>query len=93
VIPAAFIIEWRARVPWPESYQVEQDLIDEAVLAERNAAHGRAVELGQCDHPIHLEALVAGADHHFAGAGNLGVGGVDRLDVRAGEQLGHGAAR
>jgi len=34
VIPAAFITEWRSRVPWPESYQVEQDLILSRLMVE-----------------------------------------------------------
>jgi hypothetical protein len=34
VIPAAFITEWRARVPWPESHQVEQDLILSRLMVE-----------------------------------------------------------
>ena len=66
---------------------------DEAVLAERDAAHGGPVQLGQRDHAVDLQAPVAGVDHHLAGAGDLGVGGVDRLDVRAGKQLGDGVAR
>ncbi len=34
MIPAAFITEWRARVPWPESQQVEQDLILSRLMVE-----------------------------------------------------------
>ena len=32
MIPAAFITEWTARVPWPNSAQVEQDLLLERAL-------------------------------------------------------------
>ena len=32
MIPAAFITEWTARVPWPDSAQVEQDLLLERAL-------------------------------------------------------------
>lgn len=34
MIPSAFITEWRTRVPWPESYQVEQDLILSRLMVE-----------------------------------------------------------
>ena len=32
MIPAAFITEWNARVPWAESAQIEQDLVLERAL-------------------------------------------------------------
>ena len=41
---------------------------DEAVLAERDAAHGGAVELGQRDDAVDLQLAVAGVDHDLAGA-------------------------
>lgn len=34
MIPKAYITEWRHKAPWPENYQVEQDLIIERALVE-----------------------------------------------------------
>lgn len=34
MIPQAYITEWRNKAPWPENYQVEQDLIIERALVE-----------------------------------------------------------
>ena len=34
MIPLAYIREWRQRAPWPQSYQVEQDLIISRALVE-----------------------------------------------------------
>lgn len=34
MIPYDFISEWRARVPWPQNVQVEQDLIISRALVE-----------------------------------------------------------
>jgi predicted nucleotidyltransferase component of viral defense system len=34
MIPAAYITEWRKQAPWPESYQVEQDLVISRALVE-----------------------------------------------------------
>ncbi|HZH94439.1 MAG TPA: nucleotidyl transferase AbiEii/AbiGii toxin family protein [Flavisolibacter sp.] len=34
MIPQAYITEWRNRAPWPENYQVEQDLVIERALVE-----------------------------------------------------------
>jgi len=34
LIPLAYIREWRQRAPWPQSYQVEQDLIISRALVE-----------------------------------------------------------
>jgi predicted nucleotidyltransferase component of viral defense system len=34
MIPSAYITEWRNKAPWPENYQVEQDLIIERALVE-----------------------------------------------------------
>ena len=64
----------------------------ETVFAQRDAAHARAVELGQRDHAVHVQAPVAGVDHQLAGTRDFGVGGVDRLDARAAEQPCDGAA-
>jgi predicted nucleotidyltransferase component of viral defense system len=58
VIPAAFITEWRARVPWPESYQVEQDLILSRLMVEIAGNELLGGELvmrgGTCLHKLHL---------------------------------------
>jgi predicted nucleotidyltransferase component of viral defense system len=58
VIPAAFITEWRARVPWPESYQVEQDLILSRLMVEIAGNDLLGGELvmrgGTCLHKLHL---------------------------------------
>jgi predicted nucleotidyltransferase component of viral defense system len=58
VIPAAFITEWRARVPWPESYQVEQDLILSRLMVEIAGSELLGGELvmrgGTCLHKLHL---------------------------------------
>lgn len=37
MIPAAFITEWTARVPWADSAQVEQDLVLERALVANPA--------------------------------------------------------
>ncbi len=66
---------------------------DEAVLAQRDAAHRGAVQLGQRDHPVDPQTAIAGGDHHLPRARHLHVRGVDRLDVRVPEQLGDGVAR
>ncbi len=34
MIPQAYITEWRTKAPWPENYQVEQDLVIERALVE-----------------------------------------------------------
>ncbi len=58
MIPAAFITEWQARVPWPERYQVEQDLILSRLMVEIAADELLAGELvmrgGTCLHKLHL---------------------------------------
>jgi predicted nucleotidyltransferase component of viral defense system len=58
VIPAAFITEWRARVPWPESHQVEQDLILSRLMVEIAGNELLGGELvmrgGTCLHKLHL---------------------------------------
>ncbi len=65
---------------------------DEPVLGGRQPAHGGAVELGQRDHAIDLQAAVVGAHRDRVPARHLGVGGGDHADARVGEQLGHGVA-
>ena len=62
------------------------------MFAERDPAHARAIELGQRDHPVDLQALVSWADHELAAPWDLGVGRVDRVDVGTTEQLGDGRA-
>ncbi len=58
MIPAAFITEWRARVPWLESYQVEQDLILSRLMSEIAGNELLGGELvmrgGTCLHKLHL---------------------------------------
>ncbi len=58
MIPAAFITEWRAHVAWPESDQVEQDLILSRLMVEiaRNELLGSELVLrgGTCLHKLHL---------------------------------------
>ena len=58
MIPAAFITEWRARVPWPESHQVEQDLILSRLMIEIAGNELLGGELvmrgGTCLHKLHL---------------------------------------
>jgi predicted nucleotidyltransferase component of viral defense system len=34
MIPESYIIEWRNQAPWPEDYQVEQDLVIERALVD-----------------------------------------------------------
>ncbi len=58
MIPAAFITEWQAQVPWPERYQVEQDLILSRLMVEIASEALLAGELvmrgGTCLHKLHL---------------------------------------
>jgi len=58
VIPSAFITEWRARVPWPEPSQVEQDLILSRLMVEiaNNELLGGELVMrgGTCLHKLHL---------------------------------------
>lgn len=60
MIPAAFITEWQAQVPWPERYQVEQDLILSRLMVEIASEALLAGELvmrgGTCLHKLHLPA-------------------------------------
>ena len=34
MIPLAFITSWRAKAPWPDDYQVEQDLVLSRALVD-----------------------------------------------------------
>lgn len=58
MIPAAFVTEWQAQVPWPERYQVEQDLILSRLMVEIASEALLAGELvmrgGTCLHKLHL---------------------------------------
>ncbi len=58
MIPSAFITERRAKVPWPESYQVEQDLILSRLMIEIASDDPLRDELvmrgGTCLHKLHL---------------------------------------
>lgn len=59
MIPQAFITEWGNRVPWPESYQVEQDLILSRLMIEIAENELLKAELvmrgGTCLHKVHLK--------------------------------------
>ena len=58
MIPRAFLTEWQRRVPWPEPYQVEQDLILSRLMIEiaRNELLGSELVRrgGTCLHKLHL---------------------------------------
>ena len=59
MIPRAFITEWQSRVPWPQSYQVEQDLILSRLMievAENELLKDEFVMRGgTCLHKVHLK--------------------------------------
>jgi predicted nucleotidyltransferase component of viral defense system len=58
VIPRAFITAWQANVPWPELYQVEQDLILSRLMIEiaQNELLKKEFVMrgGTCLHKLHL---------------------------------------
>ncbi len=58
MIPQAFITEWQSRVPWPEPYQIEQDLILSRLMIEiaQNEFLKNEFVLrgGTCLHKLHL---------------------------------------
>lgn len=58
MIPEAFLTAWRARVPWPEPYQVEQDLILSrliiAIAADELLGAEFVMRGGTCLHKLHL---------------------------------------
>ena len=58
MIPRAFLTEWQAKVPWPELYQVEQDLILSRLMIEIAQDELLKSELvmrgGTCLHKLHL---------------------------------------
>jgi len=58
VIPRGAITEWQAQVPWPQPYQVEQDLILSRLMVEiaQNELLGGELVLrgGTCLHKLHL---------------------------------------
>jgi len=58
VIPRGAVTEWQARVPWPQPYQVEQDLILARLMIEiaQHQLLGEEFVLrgGTCLHKLHL---------------------------------------
>lgn len=62
MIPRAFVTEWQSRVPWPELYQVEQDLILSRLMIEIASNDLLKKELvmrgGTCLHKLHLSEPV-----------------------------------
>lgn len=58
MIPRAYITEWQRRVPWPELYQVEQDLILSRLMIEiatnELLGHELVMRGGTCLHKLHL---------------------------------------
>ncbi len=60
MIPRGALTEWQARVPWPQPYQVEQDLILTRLMieiAQHELLGGEFVlRGGTCLHKLHLQA-------------------------------------
>src|SRR5262245_55546993 len=58
MIPAAYLTEWRAKVPWPLPQQIEQDLILSRFIVEiaNHPLLGRELVFrgGTCLHKLHL---------------------------------------
>ncbi len=58
MIPRAYITEWQARVPWPQSFQIEQDLILSRLMIEiaNDGLLGNELVMrgGTCLHKLHL---------------------------------------
>lgn len=58
MIPRGAVTEWQARVPWPQPYQVEQDLILTRLMIEISQHELLAGEFvlrgGTCLHKLHL---------------------------------------
>ncbi len=58
MIPQGAVTEWQAKVPWPQPYQVEQDLILSRLMIEiaRHELLGEELVLrgGTCLHKLHL---------------------------------------
>lgn len=58
MIPRAFVTEWQSRAPWPQPYQVEQDLILSRLMieiADHELLGGELVMRGgTCLHKLHL---------------------------------------
>lgn len=58
MIPQAFITEWQARAPWPQPFQIEQDLILSRLMIEIATRPPLAEEFvmrgGTCLHKLHL---------------------------------------
>ena len=58
MIPQAFITEWQSRAPWPQPFQIEQDLILSRLMIEIATRPPLAEEFvmrgGTCLHKLHL---------------------------------------
>lgn len=79
MIPRAYITEWQRRVPWPELYQVEQDLILSRLMIEITTNELLGPELmmrgGTCLHKLHLaepRRYSEDLDYVRRGAGGFG---------------------
>lgn len=80
MIPRAYITEWQRRVPWPELYQVEQDLILSRLMIEITTNELLGPELvmrgGTCLHKLHLaepRRYSEDLDYVRRGAGGFGL--------------------
>ncbi len=80
MIPRAYITEWQRRVPWPEPYQVEQDLILSRLMIEITTNELLGPELvmrgGTCLHKLHLaepRRYSEDLDYVRRGAGGFGL--------------------
>lgn len=79
MIPRGAVTEWQARVPWPQPYQVEQDLILTRLMIEiaRYDLFGGEFVLrgGTCLHKLHLsEPLRYSEDLDYVRRTHSGVG-------------------
>lgn len=79
MIPRGALTEWEARVPWPQLYQVEQDLILARLMIEiaRNEVLGPEFVLrgGTCIHKLHLpEPLRYSEDLDYVRRTHSGIG-------------------
>lgn len=79
MIPRGAVTEWQARVPWPQPYQVEQDLILTRLMIEiaRHELLGSEFVLrgGTCLHKLHLsEPLRYSEDLDYVRRTHSGVG-------------------
>lgn len=79
MIPQGAITEWQAKVPWPQPYQVEQDLILSRLMIEiaRHELLGEELVLrgGTCLHKLHLpEPLRYSEDLDYVRRTRSGIG-------------------